>query len=464
MKTVVLWLCAVCCCILNVEAEASCPDGCNCEAYENTLFCHTFIDTMPLVTATNMSSTYLYVTYNKRLTRVDKNRLISSNLTYVHLDNNQISHIVNDAFVHIRNTSVLSISNNRLTAITSKVFAPLVKLKFLDLSHNPIHSIADDAFEDLKTLSLLDVSDTLLTSLRFVVSIVTANQDNAYLLRVNASNNQHLKRLDEDTVVMSMRMAELILLNNTNLVCRCKATNVQHLCRMTKFNYRYKWPVFVRTCYKAELMRTMNWTGYHDPLTRQWYEYDEDDELDHDTTVPMRSDKAKAQQVLIVSYLVNLYETNALLINLCVVILVDIVVCVLAYRCDCCFWNRRRTSDPETDENGPDVDDSRTVGNGVARSTYIRIPSVSIYQFMEPGEGGAACYPEPRSPEQHQQQHLHYATPAFPRPVVVLTDKHEYENCKRLSPPLLPPTPSQHDLPIINEELEPIYEKMDDIE
>ena len=162
---------------------------------------------------------------------------------------------------------------------------------------------------------------------------------------------------------------------------------------MTKFNYRYKWPVFVRTCYKPELLRTMNWTGYHESLTRQWYEYDDDDELDHATIVPMRSDEVKAQQALIVSYLVNLYESNALLINLLVVILADVVACVLAHRCGCCCWNKRRTSDPETDDNGRDVDDRRTVGNVVARSTYIRIPSVSIYQFMEAGEGGAACYP-----------------------------------------------------------------------
>lgn len=482
----VLWLCALYCCIRNVEA-ASCPDGCDCVAYENSLVCDTSIDTLPLVTATNMTNTYLYVFHNSRLTRVKKNRLISTNLTYVYLDHNRISRIDNGAFKYIRNTSLLSISNNRLTTVHPKVFAPLSKLKFLDLSHNPIDSIADDTFKNLKTLSLLDVSDTLLTSLRFVVSIGAAvKQDAAYLLRVNASNNHRLKRLDEETVVVSMRMAALILLNNTNLVCYCKATNVQRLCRMTKSNYRYKWPVFVRTCYKPELERTMN--GYHsnDAPSQQWYEYE--DNLD--TTVYSIPYDNEAEKLPEDNYFVKLYKMNVLLVRLVmlsVVLLVVFTVCVATYRRDRC--SDAEANDEEREELN--VVNNSNADGGTLRSavTYRR-----YYDPMKPLEGD--CGTEPTF-EEYQQRHLHYATPVFPRPVVMTTTidlvrkhencktlenrplptdirKHEYENCKTLAnypQPLpktaerpdyedmnslrRPPPSSRHDLETIYEEVKP---------
>lgn len=389
-----LWFCALY--ILNVEA-ASCPDGCNCVDYENALLCRTLTDTLPLVIATNMSDACLYVSYNKRLTRVDKHRLISANLTYVYLDYNRIHSIVNGAFKHIRNTSVLSISNNRLTTIDRKVFAPLSKLKYLDLSHNPIHSLADDTFKNLKKMSLLDVSDTLLTSLRFVVAMA---QDT---LRVNASNNGRLKRLDEKTVVTSMLMLEFILVNDTNLVCHCKATDDRRLCRMTISNYRYKWPAFVRACYGNRS---------NDAALKQWYDYDD--------TVAANS-----------SYFGELYKKHAILSH---IVLMWIVVLPLfavftvayrrgwhfCYRCCCCI------SDAEV--NGKEQDVER-----------YRRPTVYTPIRRHDGDCGT-CYPEPDLPtfKDYQERHLYYDIPALPRPVEPIP--HNEDVTDTLRPP---PTTTQ---------------------
>lgn len=360
---------------VNVEA-APCPDGCNCVVYENYLICSTLHDKLPLVIATNMSATYLYASYNERLTRADKNRLISANLTYVYLDYNRIDRIANGAFKHIRNTSVLSISNNRLTAIGRKAFAPLSKLKYLDLSHNPVHNLADDTFKSLKTLSLLDVSDTMLASLSFVVAMKLDS------LRVNASNNHRLKRLDEETVVASMRMPELILLNDTNLVCHCKATGDRRLCRMTLTNYRYKWSVFLRACYGNRS---------NDAALRQWYAYED----------PVVETSVSAN-----NYFVELYNNNTLLSHLVlmwIVLLTVFAVYTVAYRRG---WRYCCISDAKA---------KRIESDGGA----LQRPS-PVYATMKLQDGGCGTYyPEPDLPtfEDYQQRHLHYDTPAFPRPV-----------------------------------------------
>lgn len=374
MQTAVLWLYALY--VLNVEA-ASCPDGCDCVAYENSLLCRTLTDTLPLVIATNASNACLYVNYNKRLTRVETRRLISANLTYVYLDYNRISRIADNAFRHIRNTSVLSISNNRLTAIDRKVFAPLSKLKYLDLSHNPIHRLEDDAFKNFKKLALLDVSDTLLTSLRFVVAMTPDS------LRVNASNNHRLKRLDEETVVASMRMVELILVNDTNLVCRCKATGNRRLCRMTISNYRYKWSAFLLACYgnRSNGAALKQWYAYEDPVAKG-------------------------------DYFVEVYKNNAILSHvllMSIVLLPVFAIFAVAYRrgWHCC---RRRSSISEAEANGKEP--------GVERCCCCRRQTVHAPMKRQNGDCGT-CYPEPDLPtfEDYQQRHLYYDIPAFPRPV-----------------------------------------------
>lgn len=385
MQSTVLWFCAVY--VLNVEA-APCPDGCNCLAYENSLLCRTLTDALPLVIATNMSNAYLYVSYNERLTRVDKHRLISANLTYVYLDYNRIDRIANGAFRNIRNTSVLSISNNRLTTVDRKVFAPLSKLKYLDLSHNPIHRLADDTFKNLKKLSLLDVSDTQLTSLRFVVAMTQGS------LRVNASNNRRLKRLDEKTVVASMRISEMILLNDTNLVCHCKATDDRRPCRMTISNYRYKWSAFVRACYGNRS---------NDAALKQWYGYD---------------DPVAAKG----NYFVELYNSNTILCHF--VLMWIVVLSVFATfgvahkrgRHCCC----RRCC--ISDDKEPDVE-------------RYRRPTIYTPMKRQNGDCGT-CYPEPDLPtfEDYQQRHLYYDIPAFPRPVEPIPHNEDVADTPRPLP------------------------------
>ncbi|XP_058230639.1 uncharacterized protein LOC131343188 isoform X2 [Hemibagrus wyckioides] len=87
------------------------------------------------------------------------------NLKMLNLQNNNLSQVNSDWFIHKKVLETLILINNSITALNENSFAGLVGLLNLNLSQNRIHTITSDSFSFLIRLRYLDLSHNKLRHL-----------------------------------------------------------------------------------------------------------------------------------------------------------------------------------------------------------------------------------------------------------------------------------------------------------
>lgn len=97
-------------------------------------------------------ATTVKLSYNL-LTRVKRNDVEHlTKLRFLELRSNEIAHIDDGSFVHMRSLTMLQLSLNKLSALTARLLQGLSNLTHLDLSSNLIAFIHPSAFKDLPSL------------------------------------------------------------------------------------------------------------------------------------------------------------------------------------------------------------------------------------------------------------------------------------------------------------------------
>ncbi|XP_051824393.1 relaxin receptor 1-like [Antechinus flavipes] len=91
--------------------------------------------------------------------------VVSTNVSLLNLQDNQILHLRENQFIGYQNLEGLLLQNNGLQSVAPGAFAGLVELKKLFLSNNQIHSLAPRLFEDLYQLEWLMLDNNQITEL-----------------------------------------------------------------------------------------------------------------------------------------------------------------------------------------------------------------------------------------------------------------------------------------------------------
>ncbi len=103
---------------------------------------------------------------NNRLTTLETDTFLGTNLIQIGLEDNQLAHIQNEAFSGTNNLQYLYLDNNDLTSVKSNFFSDMTALRTLSLAHNRLSEIEDESFSRLVHLLTLDLKNNQLTEVR----------------------------------------------------------------------------------------------------------------------------------------------------------------------------------------------------------------------------------------------------------------------------------------------------------
>ena len=142
--------------ILLVGVESSCPDGCRCHAISEgvAVYCNSRgLDSIPKKFP---SDTYALHLENNHISKIEENAFNNlPNLTYLWLNNNDISKIAEKAFNNLPKLYGLHLGSNDISKIEKNAFNNLPSLTYLVLNNNHISKIEENAFNNLPNLTFL---------------------------------------------------------------------------------------------------------------------------------------------------------------------------------------------------------------------------------------------------------------------------------------------------------------------
>jgi Leucine-rich repeat (LRR) protein len=148
-----------------------------------------------------------------------------SNLIFIKLAYNQISHIQRDTFKMLKNLTKLYLNNNNLKQINDYYLEKLISLKLVELSYNRISFIESNAFFDLTNLEKIYLNYNQLKYL----DVTLFGYNNLQLKLIQISNNNletlevyRLNRIES----LSLRMNKLKIVRDFTFVSYSNLTRL----------------------------------------------------------------------------------------------------------------------------------------------------------------------------------------------------------------------------------------------
>lgn len=134
--------------LLHVSLSSPCPQHCNCQGAQVTIFClQRRASTMPLNLPASTHN--LYVFQNGINYLQEQDFLGLADLELLDLSQNELSEIPNGVFGSLKSLRNLDLSSNKITRISKDSFSGLVNLERLYIHNNLIQSIHPASFKGL---------------------------------------------------------------------------------------------------------------------------------------------------------------------------------------------------------------------------------------------------------------------------------------------------------------------------
>ncbi|XP_060742961.1 leucine-rich repeat transmembrane neuronal protein 2-like [Tachysurus vachellii] len=149
-------------------------------------------------------------------------------LTWLHLDHNQIHTVHGDAFQGLYKLKDLNLSSNRITKLPNTTFIHLINLQILDLSFNQMTALEPELFHGLRKLQILHLRSNLLRTMP-----VRAFWDCWSLEYLGLSNNR-LRSLARNGFAGLIKLQELHLEHN-----HLTKINLAHFPRLVTLQFLY---------------------------------------------------------------------------------------------------------------------------------------------------------------------------------------------------------------------------------
>ncbi|XP_052765949.1 protein toll-like [Mya arenaria] len=108
----------------------------------------------------NLSLISLFLESNK-IQNVSGTFRIFPDIFEIHLNDNKIRKLPQDAFTNLTNLQILDLGNNKLNSVPSSLFSGLTSLKRLNMSDNNIETLPEGIFQDLNTVATLSMTNNL---------------------------------------------------------------------------------------------------------------------------------------------------------------------------------------------------------------------------------------------------------------------------------------------------------------
>ena len=172
-----------------------------------------------------------------------------SSLQNLHLVNNRIKRIDNNAFQNLRNLQILNLESNQLNVVPKYAFRPLLYMRILNLNNNPITHISSDDLQFLTQIETLKFENCRLEKIDPL-----AFRPLARLYELNIANNQ-LKHLDHQLSHSFDSLTVLRLYNNLwHCDCRLRWLRVS-VQAIPNWDFGPNSPI----CQAPDLLRGVNW-------------------------------------------------------------------------------------------------------------------------------------------------------------------------------------------------------------
>lgn len=172
-----------------------------------------------------------------------------SSLQNLHLVNNRIKRIDNNAFQNLRNLQILNLESNQLNVVPKYAFRPLLYLRILNLNNNPITHISSDDLQFLTQIETLKFENCRLEKIDPL-----AFRPLTRLYELNIANNQ-LRHLDHQLSHSFDSLTVLRLYNNLwHCDCRLRWLRVS-VQAIPNWDFGPNSPI----CDAPDLLRGVNW-------------------------------------------------------------------------------------------------------------------------------------------------------------------------------------------------------------
>ena len=177
---------------------------------------------------------------------------IDASTTDLNLSYNQLSHLRNFTFSHLKKLRFLNLCYNRISIIDSYAFDGLVKLRVLNLTVNKLNELSSNAFTDLQSLKHLFLKNNRLTEIPQLFNLTK-------LINLDMSGNSITRALFPPSFQL-LKALDTVKLSENNLG-QISASDLEHLpakrimtfdcraCNLTKLNGTDTFSRFVSLLY-----------------------------------------------------------------------------------------------------------------------------------------------------------------------------------------------------------------------
>lgn len=141
------------------------------------------------------------------------------------LNNNNLTFLSSEAFVHTTSLRYLDLSSNRLALLDEIIFEPLEKLEILLLFNNCISQIDRSAFHSMVALQKLYLSHNQISRFPLEVLKERSKEDSPFKL-LDVSSNRIKVLPVKELQAMRAWLKNGVYFHNNTLTCRCELHNL----------------------------------------------------------------------------------------------------------------------------------------------------------------------------------------------------------------------------------------------